>query len=182
MQKRNAIIALRLARLKDWMDALWFHGFSALGGLAPVWLGAILLILFSVELKSGQFIDRGEFAIYCAATVAPALFTILRTREGPSFPDPVPFGFVFSFLLLVSAAVFAGVTAAGSIPGAPLRINIEFLRWSTVALYCISLIMAFISSVIENALNVDAKDIEQADRDAARKIEQGFNSVEGDFK
>lgn len=89
----------------DWWQAIILLAFSLIGGLAPLWCSAGFAVLLSKPADLVTFSSNGEFAIYCAAIIAPTFYLILHERTPQRLSGQALLALVALILLL--AAVFA---------------------------------------------------------------------------
>ncbi len=152
----RALGTLRRARDEHWREGWFWLGFTILGGLLPLWGGATFLWVLSSDLSPSGFVDHGEFAIYSAGLLAPALFVVVREYKAP-FPERAGWALFTVALLIVALLFFAAATAPGAAPTAGFEINRAALRVLTPILYLASLCLAFALTVIREALAAEPR-------------------------
>lgn len=137
----------------NWRDAFNSHLYLLFGSLLPIWLSPFLLKTISVEFKWTDFVDHGELALYSAALISPAIYIITKNRKNIGFPYNTQL-IIFSIsLLLMSCIVFAGVIVSTIIKGPEFFIlNISFLRYTTILLLVLSILLSYLVSVFDNLL------------------------------
>jgi hypothetical protein len=132
------------------------------GSLMPVWGGLLLCVLFSLTVEFWVNFDYGQFYLYSAALFTPVCYQLFRNKD----PNNVVHSLIFLlsiFLLLISAILFAGNSILALPLGTPvnvskpnnfnhLKVDSDFLRNSSLILFTLSMIIAFIAQVIENKL------------------------------
>lgn len=138
---------------QHYLDALSWLAYTCLGGLLPLWGSWLLLKVCNQPTPLKDFVGNGEFALYAAAFLSPAMYQLFRTNKG-GFPAGKWFGLLVFFLLAFSAILFAGVLVTQKITNAaklPSVINETFLlTWSTAA-FIVSVGLSFVITVIEAA-------------------------------
>lgn len=157
------------------MDGLLWLGFTLLFGLLPLYGGALFLWFLSSELSLRGFVDHGEFAIYSAGLLAPALFIVVREYHAP-FPQRAFWGLISIVLLVLVMIVFAAASAADAAPDVAKNVNRISITAASVILYSLALGTAFILTVQREALIVDAQAI-RAKRTGS--LEEEFDSTGG---
>lgn len=152
------IKTIKTSNLRHWGDAFMWLLYALIGGLLPLWGGAILIKLSGKWEGISLFFHHGEFAIYSAALLAPTIYLITRAFRIAGKRVFLLFTFCFLF---VSAILFAGVKS-GELLGRPL--DIEFLRNATLWLFAGSVVLSYLVNVFENVrLSVDIQQIREAD-------------------
>lgn len=79
-QKTGLLTSLRATNRSDWWQAFLMLLFTLGGGLAPLWIGWPLAMFYNRESTLADFAHNGEFALYCAAAVAPTIYLIVHER------------------------------------------------------------------------------------------------------
>ena len=139
--------------LKQFCKTLkWLFAMMA-GGLFPIWGSSILLILYSKNIQWLDFVRNGEFALYSAATLAPALYLI--TRDDMKMPciDKNVCGIVIFILSGLSVLIFAGVLFTKYNQSQQnSKLNIHFLVIASLTIYILSMLILFILTLADNIL------------------------------
>lgn len=139
------IYSLRTASLRSWKLTLNWFGFNVLGGLMPLWGTYVLWILHSQKFAPIDFLSHGEFALYSAAFLAPALQQVLRNIKDTKYvlgPGTV--------LLAVAALVVSVLIYSGVQP--PQTVDQRILvRWSLILLP-VSVLFSVMVTLIENQM------------------------------
>jgi hypothetical protein len=148
-------------KIKDFLksnvgEALIYVLITTGGSLMPVWGGMLLYQLFSLLLDFWIFVDHGQFYLFSAALFTPSCYQLYKNKNSSNLFHS--FVFLSSiFLLIISAILFAGISIfdlPATVPGEatviPLKLNIKFLRLSSLILFAFSLTTAFVSQAIEN--------------------------------
>jgi hypothetical protein len=150
MNPTNFFTTIKASTKQHWWDTILWFLFTVLVSLLPVWGSCIIFGLFSLPIKFETFISGGEFAIYSAALLAPVLYTILKELGAPFRPRTIV-GLLAIVFLMVSAILFAGVTAGTrtSEGSSPIKINIAFLATVSVILFILSAILTFFVKLID---------------------------------
>jgi hypothetical protein len=140
-----------------------------------LWGGAILLWFLSSDLSLVGFVDHGEFAIYSAALLAPALFILLHEYR-PAFPDRTAWGLATIACLVLAVLMFAAASAPQAARDAPFEINRVALRVVTTLLYAASLALAFALVVVRETL---ASEPSLDELDSTGPLERRFDQLKG---
>src|SRR5437588_3999549 len=74
----NLISVLKTSESQDWWESSSWLLYNLIGGLLPMWGGLLLLYIFGHHDRWQQLISRGEFALYSAALLAPAVYVVLK--------------------------------------------------------------------------------------------------------
>lgn len=169
--------ALRLTTWDNWQEAVWLMLFSAIGGLAPVWIGWILLRGYGSSASIVSFAKAGEFALYSAALMAPTIYTIVSERSPMRFVGQPAYMLLAVTGLVLSIAAYAMIApvAIGVLPFAGLQIDL--IATGTLALYCFCLALSFLVTGLDNARTSDAvTEIVRAQREA---LDREFDRLGG---
>jgi hypothetical protein len=79
-QKSGLWTSLRATSRSDWWQSCLMMLYTLGGGLAPLWIGWPLAKLYNRQSTLADFSLNGEFALYCAAVVAPAIYLVVHER------------------------------------------------------------------------------------------------------
>ena len=126
--------------------------FTLVGGLIPVWGGMLMFRLFSIKFGFATFSSNGEFALYSAGMLAPSCYLIVKDYKNSVFIYRSFFALASIICLLISAILFAGVTAASSFgkEQVPIKLDSDFLRTITLWLFAVSVIISFIVMALDS--------------------------------
>lgn len=162
------IRTIKSSQLSHWSDALMWLMYTLIGGLLPLWGGAVLIKLSGKWEGLSLFFHHGEFAIYSAALLAPTIYVITRAFRIAGKRVFLLFSFCFLF---ISAILFAGVKS-GELFG--MQLDIGFLRNATFELFAGSIVLSYLVNVFENVrLSVDIQQIrDQAYNDLSKKFDK----------
>ena len=152
-------------------DAFWLLVYTLIGGLLPMWGGIILVRLFGQWRGWGLFCQQGEFAIYSAALLAPAIYLITRSAQ-MALKRILLLVAVVS--LFISGIVFAGVKS-GQLFGTSFDSN--FLRDTTLILFVASTLLFYLVNVFECARL--GADIQKARAESLKTLEKEFDKLGG---
>lgn len=143
--------ALRATRRTHWKDAFLYGVFTHVGGLAPVWLGMIAVVMYGGTLDVFRFARGGEFALYSAAILSPSIYLVVREHSAKPFSSQPLFILpaLVGLLLAVSAYTLVVPAAIGVVPLAGLRIDL--VARGTLILFVLAAILAFLITVLDNA-------------------------------
>jgi hypothetical protein len=142
--------ALGHSTFTHWREAIYSHLYTAVGGLAPLWIGWIALTFFRRSPTIADFARNGEFALYSAAVLAPALY-IVSTQV-----PPTPIGgraplvlFCIAFTLCAVVGYVIVMPVASGLVG---RVEVDelFLVKGTLSLFGLSMLLSFLITVLHN--------------------------------
>lgn len=144
----NIINSIRQSSWDDWKETLYWLGFNVLGGLLPTWGTALVLRLRGQQIFFADFAKHGEFALYSAAFLAPALLVIFRYARRSRYVLGAGSGLLAVAGLLVCALVYATATSASSAIGAQ-PIDVDYLVKVSVALLLLGMGMSALIAFLE---------------------------------
>ncbi|MDQ3816154.1 MAG: hypothetical protein M3362_00510 [Acidobacteriota bacterium] len=165
---------------KHWRETSKWLMYTLLGGLIPVWGGIVTFRLLSINYNFGTFTSNGEFALYSAAMLAPACYLIAKDYKDTVFVYRSVFIFICVFCLLFSAILFSLVTAVNGIgkEKLPIKFDADFLRTSTLYLFIVSIIIAYIATAVDS-YRILPEDIRDMRQDAINKLGDDFDKLGG---
>ena len=180
MKPVGLITAIYQSSWDDWKETIYWLGFNVLGGLLPTWGTALLLRLRGQQIIYSDFARHGEFALYSAAFLAPALLVIFRYARRSRYVLGAGSALLAVAGLLVSAFVYATATSASVSPNEP--IDIGYLVPFSVCLLVFSFVLAFLAAFMENqAANLNLHEVEEKQQESLRKkFEQKLKAGESD--
>lgn len=184
MRTIGLIAAVRQSSWQDWKETLYWLGFNFLGGLLPTWGGALLLRLRGQHLVYSDFAKHGEFALYSAAFLAPALLVIFRYVKRSRYVLGAGSGLMAVFGLLASAFVYATAATPTANPAAhaiEAGYDVGYLVAFSTGLLVFSLIVALLVAFVENqATNLDLQQVETRQQEELRaKFERKLEGGDG---
>ena len=169
------INALSETRASHWKDSAIWLAYVLLGGLLPIWGGALFLRAISKPLAISYFIDNGELAIYSASILSPTLYLILKDFKTSIFANRHIFALISLLFLLVSSFLFTSVIAASA---GTFQVDQLFLRRWTIIVYIVSACLAFIVTVIDQSRST--KDIRTYHAKEFQELRERFGDTGGD--
>jgi hypothetical protein len=140
-----------------------------------LWGGAVFLWFLSSHVSLVGFVDHGQFAIYSAGLMAPALFVLFHEYRA-AFPERTAWGLSTSFCLVMALLMFAAASAPQAWPDAPFEINRVALRIVSPLLYVVSLMVAFALVVVKETL---ASEPTLDELDSTGPLERRFDQLKG---
>ena len=153
---RNLFTEIRASSRQQLIESLKWITAVVMGGLLPLWGGYLMLLLFSQPVTLSDFASNGEFALYSAAFLTPALYLVGRDVRDP-FVHRQLFMLGGILMLIISVLLFAAVTAAATaalgaaqIGGIQLDRNM-LINWSLVLL-AITSVFAFLVNLLDSIL------------------------------
>jgi hypothetical protein len=154
------LFTIRNASAKSWWQTLLWVGYNLLGSLMPIWGTYFLLKLHHQHFQINDFAKHGEFALYTAAFLAPALQLVVRNIKDAKYVLGTGAVLFAVAGLVVAVNVYSGVVVG--VP-APETIDEVFLLRVSIILFLASLVFAVVVTLIENQLlnpNVRKSDAE----------------------
>lgn len=124
---------------------LWL-AFHFVGALMPVWVGLLILMFLVQPVSLGDFLDKGEFAIYGAALIAPVMHALLKEHPG----DEKTLYFLIALVCLIIATIIFLITVFPSLEPDIIPDDRTYLRVGSIVIYGISLGAALLLRVYEN--------------------------------
>jgi hypothetical protein len=180
MRTVGLIAAIKQSSWEDWKETLYWLGFNVLGGLFPTWSSALLLRMRGQQLVYSDFAKHGEFALYSAAFLAPALLVIFRYAKRNRYVLGAGSGLMAVSGLLVSALVYATAASAAATP-TEHSIDMAYLVAFSTGLLVFSLIVALLVAFVENqATNFNLQEVESRQQEELRtKFEKKLEGTDG---
>ena len=149
IQKSEVIMGLWKSFCSNAGNAFWWSLASLVGGLMPLWTAMFLRRLHNQPIGIRDFAQRGDFALYSAAFLAPVIYQVAASvRRETSFLRTGAMT-MSATMLAFSAIVFTAVnpdlitshTADGAVTSGPL--NMSFLLKISWMLLIFGFAMAF---------------------------------------
>jgi hypothetical protein len=135
---------LRDTTTEHWKDASAWLLYTLVGSLAPIWLGWLILSALSRHPSIVDFSHHGEFALYSAAMFTPTLYIMLKDVRQIRFPWR-------TILVLLAFTGTGVVTTVFMLPPPLLKLDDQFVQTGTVYLFCFSVVLSFLVTVLDNA-------------------------------
>jgi hypothetical protein len=175
------IFAIRSASFRIWFQTLQWLGYNLLGSLMPIWGTYFLLRLHHQQFYLNDFVKHGEFALYTAAFLTPALQLVVTNIRNAKYV--LGTGTVLFALagLVVAVNIYSGV--AVGLPS-PQQIDEHFLFLVSVILFLSSLAFAFLVTLIEyqvanpNPRKSEAEDSRELNERFSEKQPEVVNSID----
>lgn len=145
-KKSDILYALRLASWEQWRETIWWLGFNVVGSFMPIWGSFFLLGLSNRPFIFRDFMKHGEFALYSAAFLAPALQVIAGNLRNKRYVLSMGSLLVAVIGLGISMIVYAGVVV---IPLGALNLHEPFLFSVSRVLLPASLIFVFLVTLLQ---------------------------------
>jgi hypothetical protein len=148
-------ISLRKALLSTtwnhWREAGVFTAFSLLGGVAPLWIGLIV-----VESTGGvpylvDFAKNGEFALYSAALLAPAFYIVVHDQSETPFAARAIFSLIALAGIVVAVTCYTLVAPETSRAISFVNLQRDLVGRGTIYLFWFCLFFSLLVTTLENA-------------------------------
>jgi len=171
-------VAIRTTERDQWVDTIWSTFYLLAGSLVPIWLGGyILLPVFNRTFNWTDYAQHGEFALYSAAIIAPALRVIAKDLDTFHFNNRQTFLFFGSILLAASVALYSGVISGFGIPQWEATFNKSRLLYLTVGLLVLSIIYSFFVMLLDHP--IDPSTFKQTRDKQEERLDQEFSRALG---
>lgn len=155
-------LTIRNASRKSWWQTILWVGYNALGSLIPIWGTYFLIRLHRQHFQMNDFVKHGEFALYAATFLAPALQLVVRNIRDSRYLLGTGAVLAAVFGLLISVVLYSGVVVGVK---SPQEIDEVFLFWTSIGLFALSLGFAVLVTLIENEqLNPNVRKTEAAEQ------------------
>lgn len=175
--RRGLFSSLLATKREHWYHSLLMLLFASVGGLAPLWLGFIAYSLFGKSVALVDFASNGEFALYCAATVAPTLYLILHERAA-RLDGQTLLALIAVVVLLVSVAAYAVVVPVPSRLISNEFLDREFYATATLILFVVGAAFAFLIAALDlSRTNPAVQQIAESDQ---RELRAKYEEMGGD--
>jgi hypothetical protein len=177
MSRTSLWQGLRATRADHWKDAILLATFSQIGGLAPVWIGLIMVFAYGGHPQLIRFARGGEFALYSAAVLAPTIYLIVSERPTKRFIAQPIYMLIALVAILLSVAGYTLVAPAaiGVIPYAGLRVDL--VAKATIGLFAIAVVFSLIVTSLDNSRTQPP--IADMVREQERDLERDFDKLGG---
>ena len=169
---------IKTATKEQWINTTEWFLYTLIGGLVPLWLGAILLSLTSSWRGWDFFVVNGEFALYSASLLAPTIHILVKDTKKPWFKILI---LISMLLLIISTALYTTVTVKTTASSSAesieqldekeitsglqqqevpkenynttrelIPIDLNILKSITLLIFIITLIISFFATLLEN--------------------------------
>ncbi len=158
------VFVFRQSTMEDWKDTAYWFGFHVMGALMPIWATVVVTVFLRQPVSLFDLAKNGEFALYCAALIAPAILIIIKySRKHRYVLGPGSAFFAIAVLLL--AAFIYAIVASFTTRHEEKALNLDLVVRVSYALFAVSLVLSAIVAFIENqATNVNLRDEEAKDQ------------------
>jgi hypothetical protein len=153
------LLAFKNASWRHWQSTLMWVAYNCLGSLMPIWGSYFLLHLFHQTFTLNDFAKHGEFALYTAAFLAPALQQVVRNIKNEKYVLGTGAVLISVTGLVVSAIIYSGLITVQTLSGPPSSsgpakspLDEHFLFNATLVIFVLSLIFAVFVTLIENVV------------------------------
>lgn len=150
MTKKNLWYELKALWPDTYSDTAFLLLYTLLGGLAPLYLAWGVKAYRTASLPNvTEFAHAGEFALYSAAMVAPALYLLAQDRKRKPFPARVALilaSIVLMLLAVGSYLLVAPEVLAGTVPQNSV---IRVYSWSTIWLFGAATVFFYVISILD---------------------------------
>ena len=169
------LTTLRQVRGANWSTATWLVIFSLFLGTIPMWGGFLFARLISQSIPAVQVIDDGQLVIYSAALLSTGLYFVGRDFKASAFPGRLGFLLLLGLLMVVATLLFSAVTIESTINVGVIRIDSLILRYFSIGVFFVSIILVFVSSAVNESLR--DLDIRTELTKESRTLEERFTKL-----
>jgi hypothetical protein len=173
----NVLSALKEAKKRHWLEAIYWLMFTIFGSGLPVYGGWFFLTLLSHRVGFMDFCRGGEFALYSAAILGATLHLISKGGYKEMFINMRCFVLVSFILLVFASLVFAGATAASASDRGEISIIVNpiLLVASSILILTLTIIVAFFVTLIDSVRF--SPDLREIERNGIEKLSQDFDTT-----
>lgn len=158
------LFIFRQSTKEDWKGTAYWFGFHILGALMPIWATACILMFLRQPVHLFDLAKNGEFALYSAAFIGPAILAIINYSRKHRYVLGPGSAFLAIAILLLSAFIYA-IVASFTTRHEEGVLNMGLVVRVSYALFSISLLMSLLVAFIENqAANLNLRDEEAKDQ------------------
>ncbi len=143
--------ALRSTTREHWREAITLTAFALVGGLAPLWIGWLIVRSTTGNPQLIAFARNGEFALYSASLLAPAFYIVVHERSETPFAGRASFVLLALIGILVAVACYTMVAPETSSVIPFVRLDRDFIGHATITLFALSLAFSLIVTTMDNA-------------------------------
>ncbi len=152
---------------------------NAIGGLLPLYLGALVLIGFGRFSNFADFYLNGEFALYAASFAAPVLYQLFGDVKKP-FPHRMWLGLSCVVVLVLSTGMFSAIFLASKAgTGQTLQIGSVAIGWITTILLVAAIAVSALTTFYDLTITVDDIDLQQSERQNVDDLAAKFSALGG---
>lgn len=172
---------LKITR-ENWKKSAQELIYSIILGLLPMWMGAVLIVIFAPNSNLGQLIEYRHFIIFSTALLATGFFCVGQEFKKVPFPGRTWFLFGLIILMAFATAMFSGTTT-GMAEESSLRIV-------SIILFVLSALFVFFVLAINKAqvlAEIQGEDVLGYHADEMKEFREEFDKLgaeklEGDFE
>ena len=173
--RRGLISSLMATRKEHWYQSVLMLLFASIGGLAPLWLNAVFLVLMGKPVALVEFASNGEFALYCAAGVAPTLYLILHERTPARLDGQTVLTLAAVVILLLSVVAYAFVIPTQSHFSTIVAGKREFFASATALLFLVGAAFSFLVAALD--LSRTAPAVREIIESEKRELREEFDKL-----
>ncbi|WP_379135203.1 hypothetical protein [Paenibacillus sp. sgz500958] len=137
---------IKSATGEQWKStSLWLF-YTLVGSLIPTWGGIVLLFFFNKWQGWYLFYEKGEFILYSAALLAPALYVLIKEAKRPGFQLMAVISII---ILIISGLLYSAIALLSyNIIDSDIKIDMGLLANISLWLFLISIIIAFFAELL----------------------------------
>lgn len=143
--------ALGAANRGHLFEALYWLFYVATLGALPFWGIAFVVWLGAGALESRVFVEHAEIAIYSAGLLAAGIPIMQREIKDSPFRQPKIFLALAIMIVVIDALLFGYISSHQQASPQPASaLTIERALWASVALVTASVVICFLTELINN--------------------------------
>lgn len=186
---------LHRSKPQDWIDAVYWLISTIFSGLMPIWLPILLLTLFSLHPPLMTFTKNGEFALISASLLSASIYVVTKEsklnifrgllgdskkidRSNLTFPHQRLFLYTANIITIVATVIYTGALIS-KLQIVNLTLDIGLVSTLSLILFCLTLGISFLITVVDNAFT-NRLDIFEQREETLKVLETSFNSIKED--
>lgn len=148
---------------------------NAIGGLLPLYLGALVLLIGKRLNNLSDFYGNGEFALYAASFAAPILYQLFGDMKKP-FPHRMLLGLSCVVVLVLASGVFSAIFQASK---AGTQVDSVRIGWITTILLITAVAVSTLTTFFDLTISVEDVDLQQSDKQNVDDLEKKLAALGG---
>lgn len=151
----------------------FFHSVSWV--ILPFILASLALIIFNKFNNIIHFIDKGDFCIYCVALFSTSFYLFSDNKKSISNKFDKWISDLLVLLIVISAVVYVCMYLIEIINVMiPININIWFVRFLSILLFCFALISLYRAILIQRKDMFPDVDVRKEEKKQVDGIKKGI--------
>lgn len=169
--------AFRATSWDHWREAMLLTFYTHLGGLAPLWIGWLVLLANRGKPSWLDFAQNGEFALYAASLLAPVCYVVVHERSEVQFTNRAVVVLLALAGLLISVACYGLVAPETTQLFSPHSLDRDFVGRVTIWLFFAAVVLSLLVTALDNARGTPAVEVIVAKQ--RQDLEQDLDRLRG---